>query len=124
MVLDQRWGDARLPIGWDSGVGTPREEERSRIVDVKRHIVGTAWRSLTFVRVLIDEGFEGVGEVRIINHTDALAGYLAEAVPNHVSAQAHLLRALRRELAPPSGHGGGVSRSDHASMPGSSPRFW
>jgi galactonate dehydratase len=41
-----------------------------KIVDVKTHVVSTAWRNLTFVRVLTDEGIEGVGEVRMINHTD------------------------------------------------------
>src|SRR5712691_2941053 len=41
-----------------------------KIVDVKSAVLGTAWRNLTFVRVL--------------NDTDALRGYLAEAVPNHV----------------------------------------
>jgi galactonate dehydratase len=55
-----------------------------KIVDVKTHVLGTAWRNLTFVRVLTDEGLEGVGEVRMLNHTDALLGYFAEAVPNHV----------------------------------------
>ncbi len=55
-----------------------------KIVDVKTHVVSTAWRNLTFVRVLTDEGLEGVGEVRMLNHTDALLGYLAEGVPNHV----------------------------------------
>jgi galactonate dehydratase len=55
-----------------------------KIVDVKTHVMSTAWRNLTFVRVITDDGLEGVGEVRMINHTDALLGYLAEAVPNHV----------------------------------------
>src|SRR3954449_6013667 len=55
-----------------------------KIVDVTTHVVSTAWRNLTFVRVRTDDGLEGVGEVRMINHTDALVGYLAEAVPNHV----------------------------------------
>src|SRR5579859_6828294 len=55
-----------------------------KIVDVKSHVLGTAWRNLTFVRVVTDEGLEGVGEVRMVNHTDALSGYLKEAVPNHV----------------------------------------
>ena len=31
-----------------------------------------------------DDGLVGVGEVRMLNHTDAHLGYLAEAVPNHV----------------------------------------
>lgn len=55
-----------------------------KIIDVKTHVMGTAWRNLTFVRVLTDEGVEGLGEVRMLNHTDALLGYFAEAVPNHV----------------------------------------
>jgi len=55
-----------------------------KIVDVQTHVMSTAWRNLTFVRVLTDDGLEGVGEVRMINHTDALLGYLSEAVPNHV----------------------------------------
>jgi galactonate dehydratase len=55
-----------------------------KISDVKTYIVGTQWRNITIVRVLTDEGLEGVGEVRMVNHTDALLGYFAEAVPNHV----------------------------------------
>jgi galactonate dehydratase len=55
-----------------------------KIVDVKTHVMGTAWRNITFVRVLTDEGLEGLGEVRMLNHTDALLGYFAEAVPNHI----------------------------------------
>lgn len=55
-----------------------------KIVDVKTHVLGTVWRNLTIVRVITDEGLEGIGEVRMVNHTDALLGYLAEAVPNHV----------------------------------------
>jgi L-alanine-DL-glutamate epimerase-like enolase superfamily enzyme len=55
-----------------------------KIVDVKMAVMGTAWRNLTFVRVLTDEGVEGVGEVRMLNHTDALLGYFAEAMPNHI----------------------------------------
>ncbi len=55
-----------------------------KIVDVKSMVLGTAWRNLTFVRVFTDVGLEGVGEVRMLNHTDALRGYLAEAIPNHI----------------------------------------
>lgn len=54
------------------------------IVDVKTHVVSTPWHSLTFVWVLTDEGLKGLSEVRMISHTDAFLGYLAEAVPNHV----------------------------------------
>lgn len=55
-----------------------------KITDVQTHVVSTAWRNLTFVQVCTDDGVNGVGEVRMLNHTDALIGYLAEAVPNHV----------------------------------------
>jgi galactonate dehydratase len=55
-----------------------------KISDVKTYVVGTEWRNITIVRVITDEGLEGVGEVRMLNHTDALLGYLAEAVPNHI----------------------------------------
>src|SRR5260370_21617762 len=57
---------------------------RMKIVDSKSYVLGTAWRNLTFMQVITDDGLEGVGEVRMVNHTDALLGYLAEAVPNHV----------------------------------------
>jgi galactonate dehydratase len=55
-----------------------------RIAEVRPLVLGTAWRNLVFVVVRTDEGLDGVGEVRMINQTDALLGYLAEAVPNHV----------------------------------------
>jgi galactonate dehydratase len=55
-----------------------------KIVEVQPYVVSTAWRNLTYVRVLTDDGLEGVGEARMINHTDALLGYLAEAIPNHI----------------------------------------
>ena len=55
-----------------------------RIAEVRPLVLGTEWRNLVFVVVRTDEGLEGVGEVRMINQTDALLGYLAEAVPNHV----------------------------------------
>ena len=55
-----------------------------RISDVKTYVLGTAWRNLTYVEVHTDDGLVGVGEVRMLNHTDALIGYFAEAVPNHI----------------------------------------
>src|SRR5213593_4625699 len=55
-----------------------------RISDVKTYILGTAWRNLTYVEVHTDDGLVGVGEVRMLNHTDALIGYFSEAVPNHI----------------------------------------
>src|ERR1700730_9309116 len=55
-----------------------------RIAEVTPLVVGTAWRNLAIVRVRTDEGLEGVGEVRMVNHVRALLGYLAHAVPTHV----------------------------------------
>src|SRR4051794_1364791 len=46
--------------------------------------MGTPWRNLTFVKVETDDGLEGVGEVRVVNRTDAVLGYLQEAVPRYV----------------------------------------
>jgi L-alanine-DL-glutamate epimerase-like enolase superfamily enzyme len=42
-----------------------------RISDVKTYVLGTAWRNLTYVEVHTDDGLVGVGEVRMLNHTDA-----------------------------------------------------
>jgi galactonate dehydratase len=72
-----------------------------KISDVKTFVVGTPWRNLTFVRVLTDEGLSGVGEVRMLNHTDALLGYFSEAVPNHVLGHdpfniEHLVQSMYR----------------------------
>jgi galactonate dehydratase len=55
-----------------------------KISEVRTHVLGTPWRNLTIVEVRTDEGIAGLGEVRMLNHTDALHGYLAEAVPRHV----------------------------------------
>lgn len=55
-----------------------------KITNVRPLVLGTPWRNLTFVVVETDEGLTGLGEVRMINNTDALLGYLAEAVPRHV----------------------------------------
>jgi galactonate dehydratase len=55
-----------------------------RIADVTPLVVGTAWRNLAIVRVRTDEGLEGVGEVRMVNHVRALLGYLDHAIPTHV----------------------------------------
>jgi galactonate dehydratase len=76
-----------------------------RIAEVRPLVLGTAWRNLTFVVVRTDEGLEGVGEVRMINETEALLGYLAEAVPAHVlgadpfEIEALVQRLWRREYA-------------------------
>jgi galactonate dehydratase len=55
-----------------------------RISGVETFVLGTPWRNLTIVKVVTDEGLEGIGEARMVNHTQALLGYLAEAVPRHV----------------------------------------
>ncbi|UGQ10856.1 mandelate racemase/muconate lactonizing enzyme family protein [Yinghuangia sp. ASG 101] len=55
-----------------------------RITRVETHVVGTPWRNLTYVVVHTDEGLTGVGETRMLGHTDALRGYLAEAGTNHI----------------------------------------
>ena len=47
-------------------------------------MVGTEWRNLTIIRAHTDEGLTGLGEARMVNHTDALVGYLAEAAPRHL----------------------------------------
>jgi len=76
-----------------------------RISDVRPLVLGTEWRNLTFVVVRTDEGIEGVGEVRMINQTEALLGYLREAVPALVlgsdpfAIEALIQRLWRREYA-------------------------
>ncbi|HZU14357.1 MAG TPA: mandelate racemase/muconate lactonizing enzyme family protein [Chloroflexota bacterium] len=55
-----------------------------KITGIRPLVLGTAWRNLTFVVVTTDEGIEGVGEVRMVNNTETLLGYLREAVPHHV----------------------------------------
>ncbi len=58
-----------------------------KITRVRPLVMGTPWRNLTFLLVETDEGLTGVGEVRMINNTDALLGYLTEAAPRHVIGQ-------------------------------------
>ncbi len=55
-----------------------------RITGITTHVVGTPWRNLTYVLVHTDEGLTGVGETRMLGHTDALIGYLNEAAAHHV----------------------------------------
>ncbi|MEU5880108.1 mandelate racemase/muconate lactonizing enzyme family protein [Spirillospora sp. NPDC047279] len=56
-----------------------------RITKIGTHVVGTPWRNLTLVTVHTDEGLTGVGEARMLGHTDALLGYLAEAESRHIA---------------------------------------
>ncbi len=55
-----------------------------KITNVTPLVMGTPWRNLTFVKVETDEGLVGLGEARVINRTDAVLGYLNEAVPRYV----------------------------------------
>jgi galactonate dehydratase len=55
-----------------------------KISAVRPMVLGTPWRDLTFVVVETDEGLRGVGEARMVNHTDSLLGYLREASRNHI----------------------------------------
>ena len=55
-----------------------------KISKVTPLVLGTPWRNLTFVKVETDEGLSGVGEARVLNRTDAVLGYLSEAVPRYV----------------------------------------
>jgi galactonate dehydratase len=55
-----------------------------KIVDAALHVVATEWRNLTIVHLLTDDGIDGVGEVRMVNHTQSLLGMLEEIIPRHV----------------------------------------
>jgi galactonate dehydratase len=55
-----------------------------KISNVTTHVLGTPWRDLTYVQVHTDDGLVGVGETRMLSHTQALLGYLAEATRNHI----------------------------------------
>jgi galactonate dehydratase len=55
-----------------------------KITTVTPMVMGTEWRNITFVQVETDEGLTGVGEARVVNRTDAVLGYLEEALPRYV----------------------------------------
>ncbi|CUU54879.1 galactonate dehydratase [Parafrankia irregularis] len=55
-----------------------------KIAQLETFVLGTPWRDLTYVRLRTDDGLVGVGETRMLGHTRALLGYLAEAGDNHV----------------------------------------
>jgi galactonate dehydratase len=55
-----------------------------KITAVTPLVLGTPWRNLTFVKVETDSGLYGLGEVRLANRTNALLGYLSEAMPRYV----------------------------------------
>jgi galactonate dehydratase len=58
-----------------------------KISDVRTRVLGTPWRDLTFVIVETDAGLTGVGEVRVLNRTEAFLGYLKEAAPRYLLGQ-------------------------------------
>ena len=45
-----------------------------KISGLSVHVLGTAWRDLTYVVVRTDDGLVGVGETRMLSHTEALEG--------------------------------------------------
>ena len=55
-----------------------------KITNVTPMTMGTEWRNITFVKVETDEGLVGIADSRIINRTEAVLGYLKEAVPRYV----------------------------------------
>jgi galactonate dehydratase len=55
-----------------------------RISEMRVGVVGTPWRHLTYVELATDEGLRGLGETRMINHTQALLGYLSEIEDTYV----------------------------------------
>ncbi|GAB3559980.1 galactonate dehydratase [Actinopolyspora lacussalsi] len=55
-----------------------------RITKLEPLVLGTPWRDLTYLRVHTDDGIVGVGETRMLGHTEALLGYFNEAARNHV----------------------------------------
>ena len=58
-----------------------------KIADVQTLVMGSSWRNLTIVRVRTDDGLVGLGEVRMVNHTEALLGYLSYAIRTHILGQ-------------------------------------
>lgn len=55
-----------------------------KIVELLPRVVGTPWRELTFVELVTDDGLRGVGEVRMVNKTDALLGCVGELSQRYV----------------------------------------
>ena len=55
-----------------------------KVTAVTPLVLGTVWRELVFVRVDTDAGISGYGEVRPLNKTDAVVGYVREAAPRYL----------------------------------------
>jgi galactonate dehydratase len=55
-----------------------------KISQLAVHVMGSAWRNLTFLKLTTDEGLTGVSEVRLSNRTNALLGYLEECKRRYI----------------------------------------
>jgi galactonate dehydratase len=55
-----------------------------KITKVTPFVLGTTWRNLAYFKVETDEGLVGYGDARALNKTQALLGYMEEAVPYYV----------------------------------------
>lgn len=55
-----------------------------KVVEVVPRVVGTAWRELTFVELVTDDGLRGVGEVRMVNKTETLVACIRELGERYV----------------------------------------
>lgn len=55
-----------------------------RISTLAVHVMGSAWRNLTFLELKTDEGLTGISEVRLCNRTNALLGYLEECKHRYI----------------------------------------
>jgi galactonate dehydratase len=47
-------------------------------------VMGSAWRNLTFLKLITDESLTGISEVRLCNRTNALLGYLEECKQRYI----------------------------------------
>jgi len=55
-----------------------------KITKVTPLVLGTVWRDLAYFKVETDEGLVGYGDARAMNKTQALIGYMQEAVPYYI----------------------------------------
>jgi galactonate dehydratase len=55
-----------------------------KITKIETTVVGTPWRELTFVELITDDGRRGVGEARMLNHTDTLVAAIGELGQRYV----------------------------------------
>jgi galactonate dehydratase len=55
-----------------------------KIIDLVTTVAGAPWRELTFVELVADDGYRGVGEVRMVTKTDTLLACITELADRHV----------------------------------------